>query len=90
MVSYGGAKRLNTVIKKFKGCHVEPAKNCMALWKYCGKEETRIPGGDHYSEGLPPAAKNVLGDTKERNRMILDYGIVRAIDEGLIDFAKAP
>ena len=89
MVSYEGGRRLATVIRQFKGCHVEPAKNAMALWKYCHKEESRLPGGDQFSEGLPPAAKNVRGDTKEKNRMILEYGLSKALDEGLVSFEKA-
>lgn len=34
----------NTMKKKFPTSHVEKAKNAMASWNYCGKEDTRIEG----------------------------------------------
>jgi len=38
--------------------------------------------------GVPPAAKNVKGDTKARNAMILEFGVVKAVDDGLIPLEK--
>ena len=67
--------------KKFKG-NVEPSRNAVAAWDYCAKEDTRKEGP--LSHGIPPAAKNVKGDTIKRNKMILEYGLVKAVDEGLV------
>jgi len=87
-VGYKTARRLTAMIARFKGCHVEPAKNAMALWNYCSKESTRIEEGV-LTYGIPPASKSVKGDTKKRNEMILEYGIRKAIDEGIVAIEKA-
>lgn len=58
----------------------------MAAWNYCGKADTRLEGP--LEHGLPPAAKNVKGDTAARNKMILEYGEVKAVDDGLIPIEK--
>jgi len=75
------------IIKRFPGCHVEVTRNAQAAWDYCGKEDTRIEGP--YSHGIPPAAKNVKGDTKKRNQQILEYGLSKAIEDGLVQLEKA-
>jgi len=74
--------------KAFPGCHLELTKNAMKAWEYCGKAETRLEGPVEF--GAPPAAKNVKGDTKKRNAIILEKGIRHAIEEGLIPIEKAP
>lgn len=85
-VGYSKTTRLNAVIKRFPGCHVELSKNAMAAYAYCGKSDTRLEGPlDH---GVPPASLRVKGDKKERNKLILQYGVVKAVDEGLIDIEK--
>jgi hypothetical protein len=58
----------------------------MAAWNYCAKEDTRVEGP--LEHGLPPASKAVKGDTKKRNAMILEYGPVRAIEDGLVPIEK--
>lgn len=58
----------------------------MAAWNYCGKEDTRLEGPLEY--GVPPAAKNVKGDTAARNKMILEKGEVWAVEEGLVPIEK--
>lgn len=58
----------------------------MAAWRYCGKEDTRVEGP--MESGVPPAARNVKGDVKEHNEMIISGGLVRAVDEGLIPIEK--
>lgn len=86
MVSLSKTARTNLIIKNLKGCHVEQAKNAMAAWNYCGKEDTRLEGP--LEHGVPPAAKNVKGDTAARNKMILEYGPLKAVEEGLIPIEK--
>ena len=85
-VSFKNEKHQTAMIKKFPGCHVEIAKNAMAAWKYCQKEEGRLEGP--LTHGIPPAAKNVKGDTKERNRLILEKGEVWAVEEGHVPIEK--
>lgn len=58
----------------------------MAAWKYCGKEDSRLDGPVEF--GLPPAAKNVKGDTATRNKMIIEMGVVKACEDGLIPLEK--
>lgn len=76
------------MILNFPNCHIEYAKNAMALWTYCGKEDTRCKEEPCLSHGLPPASKAVKGDTKKRNEMIIQYGVTKAVDEGLIPLEK--
>jgi len=85
-VGYSKTTRTNAVIKRFPGCHIELSKNAMAAYTYCGKVDSRLEGPlDH---GIPPASLRVAGDKKERNKLILQYGVVKAVDEGLIDVEK--
>lgn len=65
MISLSKVARLPSIIKKLTGCHVEVARNAMAAWRYCGKEDSRIEGP--LEHGVPPASKAVKGDTKARN-----------------------
>jgi hypothetical protein len=58
----------------------------MASWEYCGKKDTRLEGP--LEHGLPPASKNVKGDTAARNKMILEKGEVWAVEEGLVPIEK--
>jgi len=85
-VGYKSNRKLQAMIKKFKGCHIEKARNAFATWEYCGKTDSREEGPlDH---GIPPASKNIKGDTKKRNQMILEYGVAKAVEEGLIPIEK--
>ena len=72
--------------KKFPTAHVEKAKNAMAAWNYCGKEDTRLEGPLEF--GVPPASHAVKGDMKARNKMIVAMGAVKACEEGLIPIEK--
>lgn len=85
-VSLSTKARLPSIIKKLKGCHVEASKNAMAAWKYCGKAESRVEGPVEF--GVPPASKAVKGDTASRNKMILELGVVEAMEQGLIPIEK--
>lgn len=85
-VSYKNAKHIGAVRKSFPGCHVDPAKNAIASWKYCQKEDTRLEGP--LKHGIPPAAKNVKGDTKARNEMILEKGVEACVRDGDISIER--
>lgn len=65
---------------------MEISRNAMAAWNYCGKQESRVLGPIEH--GVPPASKRVKGDTKKRNEMILEYGVVKAVEEGLVPIEK--
>jgi len=79
-------KRHAAVRKLFPRAHVSKSRNAMAAWNYCGKKETAVEGP--YEIGVPPASKAVKGDTKQRNQMILEKGVVEAVNEGLIPIEK--
>lgn len=81
-VGYDKVVRIKRMIKDFPGCNVDFTRNAMASWNYCGKEDTRLEGP--LEHGLPPAAKWVKGDTAKRNKMILEYGVIKAVDDGII------
>lgn len=72
--------------KQFPGCHIEVAKNALAAWRYCGKEDTRVEGPCEH--GVPPAALNQKGDKKARNLLIIEKGLIHAVEEGLIPIEK--
>ncbi|MBA7707421.1 hypothetical protein ES703_116293 [subsurface metagenome] len=61
-------------------------RNAMAAWNYCGKEDTRTAGPMEH--GIPPAARNVKGDLAARNKMIIEYGPVKAVDTGMVPIEK--
>lgn len=85
-VSLENPRSLLSIAKALKGSHVEVSKNALASWRYCGKDDTRLEGPVEF--GLPPAAKNVKGATKERNKMIIEMGVVKACEEGFIPLEK--
>lgn len=87
-VGYDKNIRHARMVKRFPKCHIEHAKNAMALWTYCGKEESRSPEEPCLSQGLPPASRAVKGDIKKRNEMIIEYGVTKAIDDGIIPLEK--
>lgn len=85
MLTLSKVARLPAMIKKLKGCHVELAKNALAAWRYCHKEDTRVEGPWEY--GVPPASRAVKGDTAARNAMILKDP-VKAVEDGVIPIEK--
>lgn len=58
----------------------------MNAWNYCGKAETRVQEPIQF--GVPPAARNVAGDTAARNALIADLGAVEACNQGLFHIEK--
>jgi len=86
VVGYSIERRHGAMTKTFPGVHIEKSKNALASWRYCGKDDTRVEGPVEF--GVPPAAKNVKGDTKARNAMIIAHGVVKAVDDGLIPIEK--
>lgn len=88
MTSHSNPLQLKAVIKKLKGCHVEAARNAFAAWNYCQKEDTRIEGP--WEHGIPPAAKNVKGDTAARNKLLMEKTLTDAVKEGLINLKEVP
>lgn len=87
--AFGGKRtRLPAVQKLFK-CHVEVSKSAIHAWDYCGKTETRIEGPVEF--GQPPACPNKKGDKAKRNKMLLQKGAEKAVEDGdirLLDYAK--
>jgi len=89
-VGYRTQRHFKKLQKSFPGAHIERSKSAMAAWTYCGKKETRVEGTEPLSHGVPPAAKNVKGDTAERNKMLLAKGPKTCVDEGLIPLERLP
>jgi len=86
---FGGKQcRLKKIIKDWPGAHVEVARNALASWDYCGKEDTRTEGPVEY--GTPPAQRNCKGDTKKRNALLLEMGVAKAVEEGHVCLIQAP
>ncbi len=85
-VGYKAPRRLARMRKDFPGCHIEVTKNALAAWNYCGKADGRLEGP--LEHGVPPAAKNVKGDTAARNKMIIEYGVIKAVNDGLLPIEK--
>lgn len=80
--------RFNAVKKCLPGCHIESSRDAFKCWEYCGKEDTRIEGPVEW--GVPPAAKNIAGNTKKRNQMLLEVGAERAVEEGYCTIKEYP
>lgn len=66
--------------KRFPGCHLVAARTARGSWDYCSKTDTRIE--EPISFGICPAAPNKLGECAKKNKEIIAYGVVKAIDEG--------
>lgn len=83
-VGYSKNVRHQKLRKQFPGCHITLSKNAFAAYRYCGKPESRAE--EHaelaFEFGAPPAARNVKGDTKARNQMLLSTPLVSLIEEG--------
>lgn len=54
--------------------------------EYCNKEDTRLEGP--WTFGVKPARRNLKGDVKRQNAQIIEMGIARAVDEGLVPIGK--
>jgi len=74
--------RLSALKKFCKKAHFEAVKRDNGASSYCLKEDTRLEGPWEF--GLKPARRNVLGETKERNKAILELGVEKCVEEGLI------
>lgn len=46
------------------------------------KEDTRLEGPWEF--GIKPAKRNVVGDVAERNKRILEIGVEKCVEEGLV------
>jgi len=75
-------KRITQLKSHCSKSHFEVVKFNNGADAYCMKEDTRVEGPWEY--GLKPARKNVKGETKERNAKILELGVEKCVEEGLI------
>lgn len=72
----------------FPTAHIEPTKFPQKSWEYCGKVETRVEGPVEY--GIPPARLYVKGEKAEKNKMLLEKGAERAVEDGDIPLTAYP
>lgn len=75
-------KTVAALKKHCKRAHFEIVRRDNGASDYCLKEETRIEGPWEF--GVKPARKNVKGDTAARNKQILELGVEKCVEEGLI------
>ena len=68
--------------KHCKRAHFELVKRDNGASDYCLKEETRLEGPWEF--GIKPARKNVKMETAQRNATILELGVEKCVEEGLI------
>ncbi len=66
--------------------HFEFVKYNNGADDYCNKAETRIEGP--FTFGVKPARRNKKGDVKRRNEQILELGVTKAVEEGLVPIAS--
>ena len=92
-VNFKETKTLAMIKKKIVACHLEVCKSPIDAWNYCMKDATRWGDKPPVTFGEPPKPRlNVKGDRKKFNEIIIEKGIVHAVDEGLIkitDVTKA-
>lgn len=85
-VYFKAQKRLGTLKKHCARSHFQGVKYNNGADDYCNKEDTRVEGP--WSFGEPPLRANKKGDMAERNRRILQDGVIAAVDSGLIPLDK--
>lgn len=66
--------------------HFEFVKYNNGADEYCNKEDTRLEGP--FSFGVRPAQRNKKGDVKRRNAELLEIGVTKAVEEGLIPLSS--
>ena len=74
--------RLASLKKHDSRAHFEPVKQDNGASVYCLKQETRLEGPWEF--GVKPARRNLKGETAARNARILEIGVEKCVEEGLI------
>lgn len=80
VVGYKNQRSFASMCTSLPKAHVEPCKNATASWDYCQKEEGRLEGPLTF--GVPPARRNVKGDVKKRNALLMEKGAAQAVLDG--------
>ena len=80
--------RAKRVQKYLPGSDHSHSRNAMAAYNYCKKSSSRIEGPLEF--GVPPACLNMKGDKAERNRLMIEMGAEKAVEEGHIDIKDYP
>ena len=74
--------RLSALKKHCGRSHFELVRVDNGASSYCLKEDTRVEGPWEF--GIKPARRNVKGETADRNKKILELGVEKCVEEGLI------
>jgi len=81
MITFNNQRSLKAVIKQLKGCHVEQAKDAVALAEYCKKD------GDIYEDGDAPIRPEDGGKIEQerwkRARELATSGNMEEIDDDM-------
>jgi Putative viral replication protein. len=81
-LNFENSVRLSQLKKHCPKSHFEPVGKDNGASAYAMKEDTRVEGPWEF--GLKPAKRNVKGDVAEQNKKILEIGVEKCIQEGLI------
>lgn len=81
-INFENPTRISALKKFCSKSHFELVRKDNGASSYCLKEDTRVEGPWEF--GIKPAQRNVKGETAERNKKILELGVERCVEEGLI------
>lgn len=81
-LNFANPVRLASLKKHCQRAHFEAVGKDNGASSYAIKEETRVEGPWEF--GIKPARRDVKGDVAERNKKILELGVERCIEEGLV------
>jgi len=74
--------RLSALKKHCSQAHFEAVRKDNGAAEYCNKDDTRLEGP--WTFGVRPARLDKKGDLARQNKDILEYGVIKAVDMGLI------
>lgn len=87
-LSFTDARTFASLKKRLpKGAHIEVARNPVASWDYCGKEDTRVEGPITFGEA-PKPRKNVKGDVAAFNKLALSLGPEKMVESGQLSIMQ--
>ncbi len=78
---------IKSLSKKIPKSHIEVARNPLASYEYCQKEDTRLEGPTVWGDP-PKPRKNVKGDTKQFNLMVFNEGPERMVEDGRLSIMQ--
>jgi len=90
-IAYTSQRRRSQLSKDFPRCFIEKANSPLDAWDYCTKLDTREPGTNPLTFGIPPVKRTSKADVKRLNKMVLELGVDSLVESGhvhLKDYIK--